>query len=254
MKQKTFYLIFCACIITGCMDSTLITENNPVQNESKACTAGSRTFQFPVLQWENFENYDQKIAACQIPEAILPNIPTDELIEICMEYPLLFDAYAFNTPLAGLKIVVSRFNGFQELMSREDNCLCTFNFLKEQNFKETDFSKLTKAEEGKITLNYALCEYLISFDEILHNATDAIRKDIARYAYQTLEFKESQKQNFAWNDLTASVYLCAKMSSINKWQTRSTNPALNDFLATGVLQDMKQFNDIKQQCRILIQD
>lgn len=255
MKFKLlFFICVSALILYGCKDTTIAPDTeNVVSGKVKSRASGERTFVFPSIQWENFDSHDQKLAACQIPDSVLCQIPTEELVEVCMEYPLLFDAFAFDTPLKGLKVVASRFNGLQELMKRSDNCFCVFNYLKDKDIREVDFTGLSLEEEGRTTLLYMLCEYLLSFDNILANMTSGMESEIAQYAYSVWENKESRNRYFAWGDIASTTYLCVKALSVNSIRTRSVNPGLDDFLATGMFQNMEQYREIKQYCQNIIQ-
>lgn len=255
MKLKLSFIICVSVLILyGCKDTTIAPDTeNIISGKVKSRASGERTFVFPPIQWESFETHDQKLAACQIPDSVLSQIPTKELVEVCMEYPLLFDAFAFDTPLKGLKIVASRFNGFQELMKRSDNCLCIFNYLKNKDIREVDFTGLSLEEEGRITLLYMLCEYLLSFDNILANMTSGMESEIAQYAYNVWENKENRNQHFAWGDIVSASYLCVKALSVNSVQSRSVNSELDDFVATGMFQNIEQYRKIKQYCQNIIQ-
>jgi len=51
-------------------------------------------------------------SACQIPDDVLPNLSTEELVQICMDYPLFGNFSAYNDELVGIKKVMDGFNGF----------------------------------------------------------------------------------------------------------------------------------------------
>ena len=59
------------------------------------------------------------VDACQIPESILQNISTNDLMTLCLRHPLLFDVFAFNDMNDGLKKLFADFN---ERISYEKNC------------------------------------------------------------------------------------------------------------------------------------
>lgn len=130
--MKIFFIIVLSiCFLNSCTDMEPIgNENSLAEGKGTTRSVNAPSFEFPEINWAAYDTHAQKVAACQIPDSILSNIPTAELVGICMEYPLLFDAYAFNTPLQGIKVVASRFNGLQELMTREDNFECILAYLK----------------------------------------------------------------------------------------------------------------------------
>lgn len=65
--------------------------------------------------WKTFNNMEEMLAACQIPDDVLQQISTENLIVSCMNYPLFFTYSAYNNELDGIKILMDHFNGFQEL-------------------------------------------------------------------------------------------------------------------------------------------
>ena len=102
MKKYTFMLLLSTVliIISSCTDTIQIRDDENIHSKSLSSrNVEAPIFDFPTIQWEMFETHEQKLAACEIPDSILPKIPTKDLVEICMKYPLLLDAYAFNTPM-----------------------------------------------------------------------------------------------------------------------------------------------------------
>lgn len=57
---------------------------------------------------------------CQIPNDIISKTPTEELVELCLNYPLFFTMKAFNNLQEGFNQVANEFNGFKELFKRPD--------------------------------------------------------------------------------------------------------------------------------------
>jgi len=47
-------------------------------------------------EWLKLEDNDSKVKACQIPEKILATISTNDLFKLVLDYPLIYDIYAFN--------------------------------------------------------------------------------------------------------------------------------------------------------------
>lgn len=221
--KTTSALALCLLLsVYGCSESIEQTLEKTCSSKLETRSIEPRHFTFPPLQWENFKTHQEKLAACQIPDNILQEIPTDELIKICLEYPLLFDAFAFDTPIVGLKKVISRFNGFQELMKRKDNCLTLFNYLKKIDITPQRLNSLNLVEVGNQTLIFSLCEYLLSLEGMTVNATESLKQDIAVYSYQTLQRKEIDASHHALSGMTSSVYLCASMA--NSPLTKKTRP------------------------------
>ncbi len=248
MKKLLFTL--CTLMLIGCAEiSSTLEEKEILQSEVVSRGTETPSFEFPDIQWATFDTHEQKLAACEIPDSILSGISTEELVKICMKYPLIFDAYAFNSPLVGIKKVCSRFNGFKELMKRTDNCFYIFKYLKERDIRNVDFAALSPIEEGRYLLLYSLCEYLLSFENTLKNADGNLKKEIALFAYDTLENKESKSRHYALNGLASSLHLWASVLSNDKVQTRSINTLVNTFLETGTILSQEEYLEIKRQCQ-----
>lgn len=81
-------------------------------------------YEFPIdensSEWKEYDSHDEMIEACTIPEEVLQNASTEQLLEMVLDYPLLCDIYLYDTVEEGIAKVASDFNGFQELMSRAD--------------------------------------------------------------------------------------------------------------------------------------
>lgn len=251
-KGLLLFLLFGTLLITGCTE-TVMNENQAttVLAEISSRTIKDASFEFPTIQWEMYETHEQKLAACQIPDSILSDIPTDELVKICMNYPLILDAYAFNSPAEGLKKVISRFNGFQELMSRSDNCYYVFKYLKDNDIREINFAQMTDVETGRFTLLYSLAEYLLSSEDVIRNITESMKVEIITFISNILEYKEANNQHYALSGLASSVYLWLSTLNIGNVQSRSANETVSRFMETDIIPNMESYREIKKQCQTL---
>ena len=70
-------------------------------------------------EWKKLESNKTKVEACQVPEYILRDISTNDLMTLCLQYPLLYDVFAFNNTTDGLRKLFSDFNGIREFSKRE---------------------------------------------------------------------------------------------------------------------------------------
>ena len=69
-------------------------------------------WEYPVKprteEWKKLKNYKAKIDVCQVPEDILPNINTDDLTVLCLQYPILYNVLAFNSLIDGQSDLFAR--------------------------------------------------------------------------------------------------------------------------------------------------
>lgn len=81
-------------------------------------------YMFPVTpnseEWNKLGTAEEMREATQIPEALLKEVSTRELITMIENYPLLCDMYAYGSLQEGYEHVKRQFNGIEELLSRPD--------------------------------------------------------------------------------------------------------------------------------------
>lgn len=74
---------------------------------------------FKSSEWANMD-HQQKLDATQISQNDLAEMDTDTLLSTVLDYPLLVDIFMFNSLEQGVDIVRNRFNGMDELLTRND--------------------------------------------------------------------------------------------------------------------------------------
>ena len=78
----------------------------------------------PLMSTWPYGNHQTMINACQIPEDILKDMPTDQLVQTVMAYPLWGDVLAYDSREMAYGLIKGSFNGLRELYSREDAAEC----------------------------------------------------------------------------------------------------------------------------------
>ncbi len=150
--HKIFLISALLALMCSCSDRML--NENSTDVTSKAANV---TFSFDSItepnNWARYQTLEEMMAACQIPEAKLKSMSTDELIEVCMSHPLHALYFAYNNELDGAEVVINNFNGFKELKERADAPQKMLAFYEDVNFpqksrsivstKRKDFSKMT---------------------------------------------------------------------------------------------------------------
>lgn len=104
------------------------------------------------IKWNSYRNTDERLAALQIPQDVLNKISTDNLIDVCFDFPYLFDFYAYDNQYQGFECLKKEFNGFQELLTRPDVAKVLINRYRELPSKVKTFSVLNHIERGNIRL------------------------------------------------------------------------------------------------------
>lgn len=121
--KKFIYIIALLFLLVACNEELQIDTKQPtIDNKTRAFT--SQTFSFDSVTkpeiWKTFQTLEEMQSACQIPDDVLPNLSTEELVQICMDYPLFGNYLAYDNETFGIKKVMAGFNGFTELKKRTD--------------------------------------------------------------------------------------------------------------------------------------
>ena len=148
-------------------------------------------FKFPFTQtdkkWKEYNNPQDRISALQIPEQILSSIPTQELLNHCLDFPYLADAFLFDDINAGFKSVVSKFNGFREFQKREDRIdvlLKTFSLISLEKRYVKDVEGI---EAGANSMKICILTFMIGCDDISGKLTSLQKNDLMRFAEDNLK-------------------------------------------------------------------
>lgn len=135
------------------------------------------------------EDGDEKLAFCQLSEEECRYLSTRDLAYVCYSYPLAFDVFLCNDEKYGAAFMVSHFNGFQELLYRNDAASAIIDFYASLNpsyiegqLKESVWERVMATPDVQSRLSAADKLYLLSVIE---------KKSILRFAYH--DFGISQR-------------------------------------------------------------
>ena len=142
----------------------------------------SKSFVFPFTRqdatWKTFNSSRERIAALQIPSNQLESIGTKELIDICLNFPYIPDILAFDRIKQGFDNLKSKFNGFEELLKRQDlaeklaekfeNSLTIFQDYDENPGMDCLFT----------TARYVVLKYITTLDSVQNRLNEQQRDNI----------------------------------------------------------------------------
>lgn len=130
-------------------------------------------FRFPFTQvdakWKEFKTPQDRIAALQIPNNMLASITTEDILLICLDFPYLSDIFAFDDMDIGLKVVASKFNGFQEFLTRHDQIEAMEKVFQRISSENLYLNSNSDIEIGNNSIRIRILSYLLGRPEILKN-------------------------------------------------------------------------------------
>jgi hypothetical protein len=99
-------------IATTCLD---VEKNPPLQE-----TLWDYPLKPEMEEWATLRTKKQMVDTCQIPFDILNKVTTEDLVAICLNYPMFNDYLLYDDERRGMRLFINRFNGLLELSKRED--------------------------------------------------------------------------------------------------------------------------------------
>ena len=105
-------------------------------------------------EWEKFQTHDEMISACNVPDVLLKNLATSELVELMLNYPLLGDIILYDNPKTGFKIMSQTCNILSELLDREDGVTELLDAYSNFEIEDTSIPEyiLEDITEGQLTV------------------------------------------------------------------------------------------------------
>jgi hypothetical protein len=121
---------------------------------------------------------DELMAMCNVPDDILKNMSTANLVRTCFKHPYLNTWNAYNNAYDGILSVITRFNGFQELMKRLGGAEATLNLFTELGYQ---LGTTIVSETDMISWTLVMCtaaDYCaFSREQVARLAQDVRNKD-----------------------------------------------------------------------------
>ena len=219
--------IFSVCLALSVVCLFPLLSTTAAQTTPSSATDSEYTidtpYVFPVTpadpEWRNFNTKQEMDASCQIPERILTKLTTRALLETVLSYPFMSDYILFNHYTDAAKNLCNTFNGFEELLSREDLTsvlLAAYNnapVLKgEENEENIDFV------QSKAYFRVSDLEFIIAYDKIINGDYSAEEERIFQSAHSE---KMNTRKNMGECSSLSETYL-SFMSQENRLSVQDT--------------------------------
>lgn len=120
--KRTLSVAAGACMMLT-LSSSVVAANDSEADTKKISASDAAEFYETVVSQPNWKNTGSRVERgemVQLPENMLSELSTDDLIEAVLDYPFFVDVYAFNDVHTAVDIMYDSFNGLRELTSRLD--------------------------------------------------------------------------------------------------------------------------------------
>lgn len=218
-------------------------------------------YQYPSIkrgteEWNNLSR-EEKRAMLQIPENVLADLPTEELIQAYLDYPHVAIMAAYNNLQDGFERVYRDFNGLRELLTREDAGKELIK--KYQSMDPNNYNNSTKASVGSFIIDFIHIETLIAQEKILNQLTQSetntlVAELLEKYQKKTEHFDIYGLYGLEINALPLGRLIRLKSGSNEKFKEIIKMPGMEQFLNTSLLGNVEILNTIIKNSKELTKD
>lgn len=121
-------------------------------------------YQFPIVpgseEWKSMGHL-QRVASLQLPLDTLNQMSTARLLETCLYYPFNIDIIAYDNHLVGYECMKNQFNGYLELLKRQDFIQCLVSLYNDREITLVD-QMTDDYEKGRYSFDFQMMEYLFT--------------------------------------------------------------------------------------------
>ena len=190
----------------------------------------SEKYIFPIepgtKEWAKLKNNKEKVSVCQIPANQLKLLSTSELLETCLNYPLLPDIFAFNNMQDGFDKFKEDFNGIKELLIRED--LSSELISKYKSVKPLDYDdNWSSIKKVEFSVDISFIEMFFSQQEVLKQLDKKEKQNLITELIK--KYNEKLKSNIYGNLGFRTLAFCmANILYSEDYISNSTNDKIAD--------------------------
>ena len=169
---------------------------------------------FPgTSEWGKLESGAEMWEVCQLPENMLRELSTEELIEACIEFPMAYDFTAFNNERGFISRMIDDFNGLSELRKRNDAILKMNEAYQKMEYTDKTIEDEELSEDIKcLGLTIAYWELIMSDRKFMDKMTLEERESLRSVAEQKYQMKLDHPDYFGLRNIEHSLLICAELA------------------------------------------
>ena len=178
------------------------------------CNAQKQVWDYPIKsgtpQWKTYKSTPDLVAAIQLPDAILKNISTEDLLTVCMNYPFLGHYSASNSMYEGIMTTTSSFNGFVEFFKRKDAPTIFFNYYKKKRIEDIEISESI----GGFTFEICGIELLLTHEGIFQKYSKDEQTEIFKLLMKNSLKKKTYDKYFGFLGKMTTTFVANKYAKL----------------------------------------
>ena len=194
-------------------------------------------------KWNNLATEQERIDAVQVPEDVLENMTAEELAITCINFPLFGDYTAFNTPQQGMNVMFDKFNFYKYVRNKKGIGKIFIKIYKDASTEGwNQYKSILDSDFWTIKLEYI--EYLMAQDFVISDLDEQDKKELLIIVKDKINKKLSSDSFNSLQGISSSYYLIAHILDTNS--ILQNDNIIQDFLKTGMLTDIKIFENIEE--------
>jgi hypothetical protein len=201
-------------------------------------------------EWKKFKSVDDMYQKCQIPDDFKKQLDTENLVDICLNFPAPPQFLFYNTPQDGFMSYYSNFNGIRELFNRKD--AGRYLLKKYAEMSLSDFNpQWPLYKQGQFISHYKFVEAILAQTHIIRSLNSEERKSLMKEVIRKMDEKLTKSELFSGNNIEINFWVMAKLLSYeNKLSIPNRNlEDIQTFLDSGLFVDV-DINSIFKQAKM----
>ncbi|WP_297093186.1 hypothetical protein [uncultured Draconibacterium sp.] len=177
------------------------------------------TWNYPVRpgteEWKQLNSFKERLDAFNIPDDVLLEITTEELVKTCLEYPwwILITSRDYNQE--GYDFLKSVFNGFRELEKRED---AGRELIKEyEKMNPEDIYKFdTLVKQGVFSFKFTYIELLLAQKDIVKSINDKDLGLLIKKSSSVYNAKSEAFEKYSFYGIASSCLILSRVLEVKR--------------------------------------
>lgn len=191
--RKFSAILITGALLIGCVGFSAGAEDTPSLSPDEQYIV-----MMDAIDWLEYEDHGYNVLRAQIPDNLLNQMTTDQLVNAVLRYPYMIDIVAFDTYSEAFQIIAENFNGLAELLEREDGAQKLSERLRDTPVP----SNRTRATDGGLAerMQDRYLDILMAQPEFLNQLSDSELEETIAVVDNKIEQRLEQTEIYSEGD------------------------------------------------------